>query len=40
MKFSSLQNLAVFAWFVWVIVCLSIIGGLAYAAIHFISKYW
>jgi hypothetical protein len=27
-------------WFIWLIVCLSVVGGLIWAAVHFITKYW
>jgi hypothetical protein len=28
------------AWCVWAVFCLCALGGLVYAAIHFITKYW
>lgn len=29
-----------FLWVMWVLFCLSLLGGAIYVAIHFISKYW
>jgi len=33
-------NFFVTFWIFWVLLVLSLVGGLIYVAVHFISKYW
>lgn len=38
--FSAIVGVFLTFWVFWVLFVLSLVGGLIYVAVHFISKYW